>query len=83
MELLVLVAMLTLLVSQRMLNYIRKLVPEKSARFNCLRWAGSFYAAAMGRVLEEAGVNDDPAMLLLFFMGEGPDTNYQNKEPMG
>lgn len=38
-ESLVLVAMLTLVVSHRLLNHMRLLTPEKSARFTPLRWA--------------------------------------------
>jgi len=38
-EALVLVAMLTLVVSHRLLNHMRLLAPEKSERFTPLRWA--------------------------------------------
>ena len=62
-ESLVLVVMLTLVVSHRLLNHMRLLAPEKSARFTPLRWAESFYAVApimMGRVLKAASIDEDP-----------------------
>jgi len=78
-ESLVLVAMLTLVVSNRLLNHMRLLAPpEKSDRFTPLRWAESFYAIApvmMGRVLKVAGIDDDPLLLIIYFMGEGIDPN--------
>lgn len=77
-ESLVLVAMLTLVVSHRLLNHMRLLAPEKSARFTPLRWAESFYAIApvmMGRVLKAAGIDEDPLLLIVYFMGEGIDPN--------
>ncbi len=77
-ESLVLVAMLTLVVSHRLLNHMRLLVPEKSSRFTPLRWAESFYAIApvlMGRVLKLAGIDDDPLQLIIYFMSEGVDPN--------
>jgi IS4 transposase len=77
-ESLVLVAMLTLVVSHRLLNHMRRLAPEKSARFTPLRWAESFYAIApviMSRVLKAAGIEEDPLLLIIYFMGEGVDPN--------
>jgi putative transposase len=77
-ESLVLVAMLTLVVSHRILNHMRMLAPEKSARFTPLRWGDVFYGAAvflMVRVLESIGVKGDPFMLHIYFMGEGVDPN--------
>jgi len=77
-ESLVLVAMLTLVVSHRLLNHMRLLAPEKSARFTPLRWAESFYAIApvmMGRVLKAVGIDEDPLLLIVYFMGEGVDPN--------
>lgn len=77
-ESLVLVAMLTLVVSHRLLNHMRLLAPEKSARFTPLRWAESFYSIApviMGRVLKAIGIDEDPLMLIIYFMGEGVDPN--------
>ena len=61
-ESLVLVAMLTLVVSHRVLNQIRLLAPEKSQRFTPLRWGESFYSAApfvMTRTLKYAGIDED------------------------
>jgi hypothetical protein len=77
-EALVLVAMLTLVVSHRVLNHMRMLAPEKSARFTPLRWGDVFYGGAiflMARVLESIGVEGDPFMLYIYFMGEGVDPN--------
>jgi len=77
-ESLVLVAMLTLVVSHRLLNHMRLLAPEKSDRFTPLRWAESFYAIApvvMGRVLKATGIDEDPLLLIVYFMGEGVDPN--------
>lgn len=77
-ESLVLVAMLTLVVSHRLLNHMRMLAPEKSTRFTPLRWAESFYSIApvmMGRVLKAAGIDEDPLLLIIYFMGEGVDPN--------
>jgi len=77
-ESLVLVAMLTLVVSHRLLNHMRLLAPEKSVRFTPLRWAESFYAIApvmMGRVLKAAGNDEDPLLLIIYFMGESVDPN--------
>ncbi len=81
-ESLVLVAMLTLVVSHRVLNQMRLLAPEKSERFTPLRWGESFYSAApfmMTRVLKYAGIDDDPVMLLMFFMSESVDPNVNRK----
>lgn len=77
-ESLVLVAMLTLVVSHRLLSHMRMLAPEKSARFTPLRWAESFYAIApviMSRVLKAAGIDEAPLLLIVYFMGEGVDPN--------
>ncbi|MDD3655087.1 MAG: IS4 family transposase [Desulfotomaculaceae bacterium] len=77
-ESLVLVAMLTLVVSHRLLNHMRLLAPEKSTRFTPLRWAESFYAIApviMSRVLKAVGIDEDPFQLIIYFMGEGIDPN--------
>lgn len=77
-ESLVLVAMLTLVVSHRLLNHMRLLAPEKSARFTPLRWAESFYSIApviMTRVLKFIGIDEDPLLLIIYFMAEGVDPN--------
>ena len=81
-ESLVLVAMLTLVVSHRVLNQMRLLAPEKSQRFTPLRWSESFYSAApfvMTRTLKYAGIDEDPVMLLLYFMGESVDAGVNRK----
>ncbi|MBC7341905.1 MAG: transposase [Clostridia bacterium] len=77
-ESLVLVAMLTVVVSHRLLNHMRLLAPEKSARFTPLRWAESFYSIApviMTRVLKFIGIDEDPLLLIIYFMAEGVDPN--------
>jgi len=77
-ESLVLVAMLALIVSHRLLNQMRLWAPEKSACFTPRRWAESFYAIApvmMGYVLMAAGIDEDPLLLIVYFMGEGIDPN--------
>ncbi|MCL6443935.1 MAG: IS4 family transposase [Alicyclobacillus sp.] len=77
-ECLVLVAMLTLVVSHRVLNHMRRLAPEKSERFTPLRWAETFYSAApfmVSRVLEVAGIDVDPFTAVSFFMSEAIDPN--------
>jgi hypothetical protein len=77
-ESLVLVAMLTLVVSHRLLNHMRLLAPEKSARFTPLRWAESFYSIApviMARVLKFIGIDEGPLLLIIYFMAEGVDPN--------
>jgi IS4 transposase len=84
-ESLVLVAMLTLVVSQRLLNHVRSLAPEIATRFTNLRWGKSFFAVApiiMGRILKVAGIPEDPIMLLLYIMNEGVDPNFNHAEPL-
>ena len=83
-ESLVLMAMLTLLVSQRILNHMRLLAPDKISHMTNLRWAESFFAVApiiMSKVLKVAGVEEDPVMLMIYFMSEGVDPNI-NREPL-
>jgi len=61
---------------------MRLLAPEKSARFTPLRWAESFYAIApviMGRVLKAAGIDENPHLLIVYFMGEGVDPNVNSE----
>jgi hypothetical protein len=61
---------------------MRLLAPEKSARFTPLRWAESFYSIApvmMGRVLKAVGIDEDPLLLIIYFMGEGVDPNVNRK----
>jgi hypothetical protein len=77
-EALVLVAMLTLVVSHRVLNQMRLLAPEKSERFTPLRWAETFYSSApklLNLVLDYAGINVDTFTLMMFYMDEGVDPN--------
>ncbi len=81
-EALVLVSMLTLLVSHRLLNHMRLLAPDKSERFTPLRWSETFYSAApflLSRVVDAAGVEDDPFLVIRFFMCEGIDPNVSRK----
>jgi hypothetical protein len=72
------VSMLTLVVSHRVLNLMRNLMPEKSERFTPLRWAELFYTSAsklMDRVLALAGIYLDAFMILMLYAGEGIDPN--------
>ncbi len=81
-ESLVLVAMLTLVVSHRLLNHMRLLFPERSERFTPLRWAETFYASAnklLDKVLEYAGIDMTAYMILMFYAGEGVDPNVNRK----
>jgi IS4 transposase len=81
-EALVLVAMLTLVVSHRVLNQVRLLDPDRSARYTPLRWGETFFAAAptlMSQTLKYAGIEDNPTMILLFLMDEGVDPNVHRK----
>ena len=75
-EALVLTALLTLVVSHRVLNHLRRLVPAQAARFTPLRWAEVFAAATirlLPQVLAVAGVTDDPFWVMVFMMQEAPD----------
>jgi hypothetical protein len=81
-ESLVLVAMLTLVVSHRVLNQIRLIDPERSDRYTPLRWGETFYEAAsaiLSRTLKYGGIEDSPTLLLLFLMEEGVDPNVHRK----
>ena len=81
-EALVLVAMLTLVVSHRVLNQVRLLDPDRSDRYTPLRWGETFYSSAdvvMTRTLKYAGIEENPTMLLLFLMDEGVDPNVHRK----
>ncbi|KUK51952.1 MAG: IS4-like transposase [Desulfotomaculum sp. 46_296] len=81
-ESLALVAMLTLVVSHRVLNHMRLLFPEKSERFTPLRWAETFYTSAnklLDKVLEYAGIDMTAYMILMFYAGEGVDPNVNRK----
>jgi IS4 transposase len=81
-EALVLVAMLTLVVSHRVLNQVRLLDPDRSARYTPLRWGETFFAAdptLMSQTLKYAGIEDNPTMILLFLMDEGVDPNVHRK----
>lgn len=81
-EALVLVAMLTLVVSHRILNFMRRIAAEKGYRWTTMRWAETFRASSgrlLGNVLETAGVEDDPLQLMYFYMAEGVDPNVNRK----
>ncbi|MBC7336176.1 MAG: hypothetical protein H5U01_07900, partial [Clostridia bacterium] len=56
-EALVLASMLSLVVSWRLLNFMRQLIPEMNKRWTPLRWAEAFTVSAptlMARVLRAA-----------------------------
>jgi IS4 transposase len=75
---LVMVSMLTLVVSHRILNIMRNLIPEKSERFTPLRWAETFYASAselLDQVLALEGIYLEAFTILMFYSGEGIDPN--------
>jgi IS4 transposase len=75
---LVMVSMLTLVVSHRILNLMRSLMPEKSERFTPLRWAELFYTSApdlLKLVLAFEGIELDAFTMLMFYAGEGIDPN--------
>ena len=81
-ESLVLVAMLTLVVSHRVLNQIRLIDPDRSDRYTPLRWGEAFFTAAsaiMTQTLKYGGIEDNPTQVLLFLMDEGIDPNVHRK----
>ncbi len=82
-ESLVLVAMLTLVISHKVLNFVRSCAPpEDRIRYTSLRWAELFYNTAfmlMAGVLDLVGVKEDPFMLLCYYMEEGIDPNVNRK----
>lgn len=81
-ESLVLVSMLTLIVSHRVLNFMRRIAPEKGSRWTPMRWAEVFHASSgrlLERVLKVAGIEDDPLELLYFYLVEGVDPNVNRK----
>jgi putative transposase len=70
--------MLTLVVSHRVMNVMRNLVPEESERFTPLRWAELFYTSAnelMDRILALEGIYLDTFTLLMLYASEGIDPN--------
>jgi putative transposase len=84
-EALVLVAMLTLVVSRRVLNHVRTLAQEKAMRMTPMRWAEVFQTTAftlLGHVLKAAGIDDDPFTLMMYYMAEGIDPNVNRSRLM-
>lgn len=81
-EALVLVALLTLLVSHRVLNFMRQVASEKGHRWTPMRWAETFRVSSgrlLGNILEAAGIDDDPLELMYFYLVEGVDPNVNRK----
>ena len=81
-EALVLVAMLTLVISRRILNFLRQVAPHKASRFTTLRWAELFRFSSgrlMENMLKSAGITEDPLLLLFFYLAEGPDPHVNRK----
>ena len=78
------VAMLTLIVSQRLLNHIRSITTANIARITNLRWSEVFYAVEpiiMERVIREIGVEEDPLSLMVYLLTESVDPNVTRKKP--
>jgi len=78
------VAMLTLIVSQRLLNHIRSITTANIARITNLRWSEVFYTVApiiMERVIREIGVEEDPLSLMVYLLTESVDPNVTRKKP--
>ena len=84
-EALVLVAMLTLVISRRILNFLRQVAPEKAPRLTNGRWAEMFHLTSnrlMENTLKCSGVTEDPFWLVLFYLFEGPDPHVNRKRLM-
>ena len=78
MEALILTAILTLIVSRKVLSVIQLAYPEKVQRMTTLRWSNVFAVGAyktLEGVLVEAGRNPDAFGLLEFYMAEVVDPN--------
>ena len=77
-EALVLLAMLTLVVSRRVLNHVKFLAQEKAMRMTPMRWAEVFQTTAftlLGHVLKAAGIDDGPFTIMMYYMTEGIEPN--------
>lgn len=84
-EALVLVAMLTLVISRRILNFLRQVAPEKAPRLTNGRWAEMFHLTSnrlMENTLKCSGITEDPFWLVLFYLFEGPDPHVNRKRFM-
>lgn len=78
MEALILTAILTLIVSRKVLSVIQLAYPEKVKRMTTLRWSNVFAVGAyrtLESVLVEAGRDPDAFGLLEFYMAEVIDPN--------
>jgi hypothetical protein len=84
-EALVLVAMLTLVASRRILNFLRQVAPDKASRLTNGRWAEMFHFTS-GRLMENtlrcSGITEDPFLLMPFYLLEGPDPHVNRKRLM-
>jgi putative transposase len=84
-EALVLVAMLTLVVSRRVLNHVRSLAQEKAMRMTPMCWTEVSQTTAftlLGHVLKAAGIDDDPFTLMMYYMNEGIGPNVNRSRLM-
>ncbi|MEW6082274.1 MAG: IS4 family transposase [Bacillota bacterium] len=84
-EALVLVAMLTLVVSRRILNFLRQVAPDKAFRLTNGRWAEMFHFTSgrlMENTLRSSGITEDPFLLMLFYLFEAPDPHVNRKRLM-
>jgi|AGTN01.2.fsa_nt_gi FOG: Transposase and inactivated derivatives len=77
-ETLIMTAILTLIVSRRVLSVLQKAYPKHVSRMTTLRWSNVFAAGAyrtLEKVLVEAGRDPDAFGLLEFYLAEVIDPN--------
>ena len=77
-EALIMTAILTLIVSRRVLSVLQRAYPKQVSRMTTLRWSNVFAAGAyrtLERVLVEAGRDPDAFGLLEFYLAEVIDPN--------
>jgi len=77
-EALIMTAILTLIVSRRILSVLQRAYPKQVSRMTTLRWSNVFAAGAyrtLEKVLIEAGRDPDAFGLLEFYLAEAIDPN--------
>ena len=85
MEALILTAILTLIVSRKILSILQLACPEKVSRMTTLRWANVFAVGAyktLERVLDDAGRDSDAFGLFEFYQAEVLDPNVSRERLM-